>query len=82
MRIPAAIVRLLLAAALFASAGATAASRFNGVDIGHTRIFAARPWCCSSAMPNDQGGRLRLLLRDTLSAAEIAADLRRLLREP
>lgn len=30
----------------------------------------------------DPGGRLRLLLRDTLSAAEIAADLRRLLREP
>lgn len=30
----------------------------------------------------DPGGRLRLLLRDTLSAAEIAADLRRLLRQP
>lgn len=30
----------------------------------------------------DPGGRLRLLLRDTLSAAQIAADLRLLLRQP
>jgi len=30
----------------------------------------------------DPTGRLRLLLRDTLSAAELAADLRRLLRQP
>lgn len=30
----------------------------------------------------DARGRLRLLLRDTLSAAQLAADLRRLLRQP
>ena len=29
----------------------------------------------------DPAGRLRLLLRDTLSAADLAADLRRLLRQ-
>jgi len=198
MRIPAALIRLLLAAALLASLSAAAADRFHGVDIGHTRSYAqdfrltdhdGRPrtladfrgkavvlffgylqcpnYCpltlqrmaetmrllgadasrvqvlfvtldpqrdvpaalrdyvtafdptflglydTPAATPElalgfrvyyrklpgatansyhidhavfsyayDPGGRLRLLLRDTLSAAEIAADLRRLLREP
>ncbi|MDZ4254829.1 MAG: SCO family protein [Sulfuritalea sp.] len=40
MRIAAALIRLLLAAALLASLGAAAASRFNGVDIGRTRSYA------------------------------------------
>jgi len=34
------IFRLLLAAALLAATGASAASRFSGVDIGHTRSYA------------------------------------------
>ncbi|MBI3094838.1 MAG: SCO family protein [Rhodocyclales bacterium] len=40
MRIAATLIRLLLAAVLLASLGATAASRFHGVDIGHTRSYA------------------------------------------
>lgn len=40
MRTINAIVRLLLAAALFVATGASAASHFHGVDIGHTRSYA------------------------------------------
>ena len=40
MRIAATLIRLLLAAVLLTSLGATAASRFHGVDIGHTRSYA------------------------------------------